>query len=280
MSKFYKYISEGYGKSRIDPISESDCKDSIRYNCKKSSESSPIWRGTKSFSQNYGFGDSTSAEQLRKSANTANYYTLIIDNSKYWSDFPPRSSSFVCTTRENKADMYGSLYRVFPFDGTPIAVCPKSDIWFSFKFTESIELINDVISLAAQSLNLDSKKINNDYKYLIKSLDEIGKDFKNKDGDPSWFKMTSFSIKPFFNDYLESDMPFSKFLIEKMAPKQNGFKLVKAGNKLPGRNEVWFSGKAIFIKNSELNSILDEYESIEKWANDVKQNRYIEDMIT
>ena len=91
--------------------------------------------------------------------------------------------------------------------------------------------------------------------------------------------MARFSVRPFFNKFMESDDSFSKFLIENMAPNKNGFKLVKAGNKIPKGKEVWFEGKAIFIHNNEFDSIMKEYESITEWANDVKQNRYIEDII-
>lgn len=273
MSKFYQYINESYGISRVEPISESDAKDSIRYNCKKSAENTPIYRGVKSFGNPFGFGNSENMEELRKSANTANYYTLIIDNSKEWSSFPKRSKSFVCTTNIKYAGNYGNIYRVVPFDGTSIGVCPKGDIWDSFPRIESLSTINDVISLAASMLDLDIKKMQNDYKYLLKSLDKIGEDYWNareKGSEPNWLKMQSFTIIPFFKKFDKSGMKFSDYFISALSPKQNKFKLIKAGNKVPTSKEIWFQGKAVFIKLEQANEIASNYDTLLNWANDLE----------
>lgn len=269
MSKFYKYINEGYGKSRVELISESDAKDSIRYNCKKSVQSTPIYRGVKSFKDSFGFGNSENQEKLRMSANTANYYTLIIDNSKEWSSFPKRSKSFVCTTNIKSASNYGTPYRTIPFDNTPIGVCPAGDIWDSFQSEIfDLSILNDAISLAASMLNLDIKKMQNDYKYLLKSLDEIGKDYKDENSNSNWLKMQQ-KVPVFLENFGESNMKFSEYLINVLSPKQNKFKLVKAGDQVPTNKEVWFQGKSIFIKLEKVNEIIKEYGDLWKWANDM-----------
>lgn len=270
MSKFYQYINEGYGTSRVEPIAESDAKDTIRYNCKKSVQNTNIWRGTRSFNQNFGFGNSEKFEELRKSANTANYYTLILDNSKEWSSFPQRSKSFVCATTVQQTFSYGSPYKVIPFDGTPIGVCPEADIWDSFRTIGQLSILNDTISLAASMLDLDMKKMQNNYKYLLKSLDEIGKDFKEKDPYPNWLEMQSYLKKTFFKKFDESNMKLSDFLLEEFKPGKNKFKLKKAGNKLPSDVEVWFQGKAIFIENGKAYKIVKEYGSVWEWANNLE----------
>lgn len=268
MSKFYQYINDSYGTSRVEPIAESDAKDSIRYNCKKSVQNTNIWRGTWSFNQNFGFGNSEKFEELRKSANTANYYTLILDNSKEWSSFPQRSKSFVCATTVQQTFSYGDPYKVIPFDGTPIGVCPEADIWNSFRIIY-LDILNDTISLAASTLGLDMDKMENNYKYLLKALDEIGKDFKEKDKSPKWLPMRG-DAKSFFKKFDESDMNLSDFLLSEFQPRKNGFKLKKSGNKLPSDVEVWFQGKAIFIENGKAYKIVKEYGSIWEWANNLE----------
>lgn len=267
--KFYKYINEGYGKSRVDPIPESDAKDSIRYNCKKSVQSTPIYRGVKSFRDVFGFGNSENQEELRMSANTANYYTLILDNSKKWSKFPKRSKSFVCTTNIKTASFYGNPYLVIPFDGTPIGICPRGDIWESFDEISDLSIFNDIIGIAASVLNLDIKKMQKDYKYLLKSLDEIGKDYKEKTSNAKWVKMQH-EVPDYLEKFEESNKKFSEYLIDLLSPARNNFKLVKAGNKIPINKEIWFQGKAIFIKLEETNKIVSEYDEVWKWANDLE----------
>lgn len=90
-----------------------------------------IYRGKKSKTK-YGF--IKPAEFERSSAYTLNYYTLIIDNSEPWSNYPERSKSLVCTTSKTKASDYGSVYRVVPFPGAEIGVTPEIDIWDSFSY--------------------------------------------------------------------------------------------------------------------------------------------------
>jgi len=100
-----------------------------------------IYRGKKS-KMEYGFVKLK--EFIRGSAYTLNYYTLIIDNSEYWNNYPDRSKSLVCTTSKTKAADYGSVYHVIPLLDVKIGVTPESDIWDSFSHLESEVEIDDL----------------------------------------------------------------------------------------------------------------------------------------
>lgn len=100
-----------------------------------------IYRGKKSKIK-YGFVKPAESERI--SAYTLNYYTLIIDNSRHWNNYPERSKSLVCTTSETKAFDYGSVYRVIPFPGAEIGVTPGGDIWDSFSHLENQVDIKDL----------------------------------------------------------------------------------------------------------------------------------------
>jgi len=289
MTKFYQYIWENYGKSRVELISESDAKESVRYNCKKSIKSTPIYRGTNSFNSEYGFGDTNNASKLRISANTDNYYTLIIDNSQPWSSFPKRSKSFICSTDLQEARAYGGrdTYRVIPFDGTPIGICPAGDIWDSFKDIGGLRIFNGAINLAAKASGPAERKMNTDHKFLLKTFDSIGKDYIEKNQNPSWSINLTSRLRKLFDDFAKSGKSFSDYLINvAFDPKKNGFKLKKAGNQLPKENEVWFEGKAVFIKMNELEEIEDKYggdlsgPKLDKWANDIDNSKNKETMVT
>lgn len=71
----------------------------------------------------------------RKSANTTNYYTVILDNFLPYDGYPKRSGSIILSNAKYVAEGYGTPYVVFPFDGVKIGVCAKVDMWFSPPFT-------------------------------------------------------------------------------------------------------------------------------------------------
>ena len=52
---------------------------------------------------------------------------MVIDNSKYWKDFPKRSRSLIC--RYNSSN----YYRVIPLDGSIWGETNERDFWSSFK---------------------------------------------------------------------------------------------------------------------------------------------------
>lgn len=66
---------------------------------------------------------------IRKSANTANYYTLWMDNAPAFKALPKRSKSFICSTDPHYAKEFGELSLVIPKDKTRIAGVGEKDIW-------------------------------------------------------------------------------------------------------------------------------------------------------
>src|SRR5271168_3608736 len=72
------------------------------------------------------------SQKERKSANTSNQYTLLMDNLPAWKEYPKRSRSLVCSTSSDRAASYGNVYLVLPFNGARIGICPEYDIWDSF----------------------------------------------------------------------------------------------------------------------------------------------------
>ena len=136
--KFSEFlIEENLGRRKI--ISREEAKETIRNNCmdmakKYVNEKQGIFRGTW-IKNDFLLGDSNN--KIRKSANTENYYTLLIDNSPKWIKYPKRSESFICSSTENNASGYGTVYLVLPFDNTKIAICPENDFWNSFEYNLS-----------------------------------------------------------------------------------------------------------------------------------------------
>lgn len=90
-----------------------------------------IYRGTHSGSEHpYEILHGEAGERM--SANTTNHYTVILDHVLGKRGYPKRSASIICSTDEGKAEQYGTVYRIFPFDNVVIGVCPTFDIFHTF----------------------------------------------------------------------------------------------------------------------------------------------------
>lgn len=274
MGKFYKFINES---KRVQRVTESDAKEMIRFNCKKSVNGTPIYRGTNFDSSDFGYGDPQG--KIRTSANTSNFYTLIMSNSKPWKNYPPRNESFICSLDYDYAYEYGSnAYRVVPYDGTPIGICSEMDVWDSFKDFDAMSEFNEGIESLAEKFNLNMNKMNSDYKYLLKALDTIGENIREKE---LYVEGQRGDMKKFFREFLKQKKSLSEYTIKKLSPNYNNFKLKKPETIEPGSDvEVWFSGKAVFIDIDKEDEILDTYGSILEWANDIDESKKKQEMVT
>lgn len=119
-------------------INFSEYSDALKYVLKKSPK---LYRGT--FNNVAPLSEIKPSQHIRKSANTANYYTAYIDGAPEWKKYPPRSKSIICTNSKKVADQYGNIYIVIPKNGSRFGVCPKFDFWFSFNETFGLEISKD-----------------------------------------------------------------------------------------------------------------------------------------
>jgi hypothetical protein len=95
-----------------------------------------IYKGSDNYHHTEVFyRDPTAHAQPRISANTQNYVTLWVDNSKEWTHFPKRGRSLICSTDAHTASGYGEVAVVMPLENTKIGVCSKPDFWDSFSET-------------------------------------------------------------------------------------------------------------------------------------------------
>ena len=207
----------------------------------------------------------------RKSANTLNYYTFIIDNSKKWSKYPKRSQSIICLT-DNKNIMLDYNYWVIPKNGAKIGEAPKSDMWFSFDTDDTLDTLNESIKLL---LNLpyiedDVKTITDDNYFKIatrfnlydfdSSLSEFKKATLSFD---RWFKdqdelslselKKNFSYTFFFKNW--KGEPLYNYLDKLLDPKKNGFK-IKSITNLDNNREAWTDSKSLLIHYKNMNKVL------------------------
>jgi hypothetical protein len=170
--------------SHLTELTEDDFNDMKAYYCKDFHDSDkPIYKGMnyrdmpKSIKSHLYFNPITK----RKSANTKNYFTLLFDNSPYLGEFPKRSESLICTSNYEQANAYAvhRPHRVIPFDDAKIAICPRQDIWFSFRETVGdIDNFNETIHTNYHRMldknNMVSNELNdNDFNIFIEQLEKI-----------------------------------------------------------------------------------------------------------
>lgn len=197
---------------------------------------SPLWRGTRSNRDEILLLDPSSGS--RKSENTTNYYTMLMDNSPYMRGWPKRSNSFIGTTRRSMSESYGNGYAIFPFDGAKIAICPYGDLW---------DTVVDLSPFRARKSHWEN--IN----YVMRDL--------GFSSDASWDDIISHLSDPEFAEKLELDQgglevkitpdKFIPWLWGQMAPGKVGFELKDVGELNVNEytnNEVWFSSPCIAIR--------------------------------
>lgn len=214
---------------------------------------------------------STSADMIfvrpsqftRLSANTINLYTLVIDNSSLWRDYPKRSKSVICSTDVNSAGGYGELYIVFPKDGYKIGVCPRYDMWGSFRELNDLYVFNDSFVDFYRYLGISIKPSEivkyNDLKTICKHMDDIlanepeligdyinGKerDINKRAGYVSFY--FDIGITKHLYKYKGNMLKLLESLFD---PDKNDFDLVSDIRRLPkGRFELWTDSDCYMLR--------------------------------
>lgn len=148
--KFAEYLIEN-DKHYKNSINIEEALKLIKKHCSNMDISKPYWRGTKDGGDAYIIDGS---KGYRKSYDTGNYYTLLIDHFTK-SGNPLRSKSIVCINNPGKryakryADMHmGNCYAVFPYSDAKIGFVGAQDMWDVNvnigKFTYSLNKLNKI----------------------------------------------------------------------------------------------------------------------------------------
>ena len=193
-------------------------------------------------------------EHTRVSRNTANYYTLLIDNSPRWSKYPKRSKSIICSTSRETADLYGKVFVVIPKKGSSIGICPDNDIWASFSKIDLANfgyVLNDIFNNTPNCI-----KNPNTIHELLKNFEIFDNYIKNISNN--WSELDKFIkidktinsnfVSSLIDAILDENMKTIDFIEDTLDPEKNGFGLSKAGSfRIHGDYEVWTDGESMLI---------------------------------
>lgn len=240
------------------------------------------------------FGDFTLVDTKtlnRTSRDSYNGYQLMMDYAKELKDVPSRSNSLICTTSSTTASGYGTVYAVFPVDGTKIAVSTTDDflqytprfsatdeeVYRFFKRTFKVFVNHDKskIEKAVQQTSVEQMILNIlNVKSIEAACDFLAsrdflrpEDKTNKVTDK--LKLAVFEyvrdrernilIANLFDACVQAKPKDRLSACAKVVgyTKQSlGISVVEVGKQLQEDVECWFSGRAVFIKLSTFRKIL------------------------
>lgn len=255
--KFKQFLNEAYADYKKE-ITEDDAIALIKKHCTKMDMNKPLYRGIK---KSGTYLSLHGEERTRKSINTTNHYTLIIDEQlKKIKDAPLRTNSLMCATKTSTASIYGTIYAIFPYDGVQLGRCVSDDIW------------DVIVALGNKHGRL---RTFNDYLNIFskepETYQQIVSDFaKVLDQDES--SITDYDTKQFYQSFKKEYhdlkiMPFNKAdkkdVVEKVLAvaydptKVFKFEFGKINElDLDGMHEVWFSGKCVAIEVDTFRKLL------------------------
>ena len=212
-------------------LAKAHCKDALK------TLDAPIVRGMNEFENGYGLVQGEAGR--RRSANTSNYYTTILD-AVLPAEYPKRSASIICANWKNynTAEAYanGDVYIILPYDGAKIGVCPDNDMWgVEIKIGKNVEGI-EPWNQEYEELGIPESAT---FDEIVKSLeDALAED-----------KELYFDIKP------------GKVRETLIAAYSKPFKLATTATPKKysdGLKELWIGGKCIAISEKKFKSFRDK----------------------
>lgn len=218
---------------KSQPINEEDESEIVKLLCGRFSsawnkyfkEEQGIWRGVKS----YTYGNIVvMTPGTRISQNVNNLYTrLMSEILPEWKEYPKRSNSFVCTNLEGLSSFYGDSHLVLPENGANIGICPKADIWDSFRLTLNHTSIPEFVADMIEILRLGNTRSLYDIQTLLVNgtVEEImlamDKATEYLHTPPGLDSINDYRMKDAFKNNL--DLTLLDYMRKQLDPIKNGF---------------------------------------------------------
>ena len=217
----------------------------------------PLWRGMRNHDEPIISIDPRQSK--RKSQNTTNYYTEIIDHSPYFEGWPKRSKSLICSSGQGYAHNYAhggaGVYAIFPYDNVKIAVCPEEDMW-------STPVMMSGLGIDLGENGDDMSGFNRFLRYdlgLSESYPEMIRQLKS-----STFAAALENVRAELSAAQRRDVVtpenFLAYIQKNLSPQHCGFRLmtIEQYAKYPPNNkECWVGGPVVAIREDIYNALVD-----------------------
>lgn len=217
-------------------------------------EEQEIWRGVKS---SYDYGNIVvMTPGTRISQNVNNLYTrLMSEILPEWKEYPKRSNSFICTNSDALSSFYGDSHLVLPENGAKIGICPKADIWDSFRLTLNHTSIPEFVADMIEILRLRNTRSLYDIQNLLVNgtVEEImlamDKATEYLHTPPGLDSINDYRMKDAFKNNL--DLTLLDYMRKQLDPIKNGFVSTTIEQyKLDSykQREVWTDATCLMVK--------------------------------
>lgn len=287
-NKEYNINDEDDHRELISFIKD-NCKNYINY-VKKNGNKGLLYRGIGNGLNNIAVLKDYS-DKTRISANTSNYYTVILDHYLAKRNLPLRSKGVICTNDLFKASRYGTKFLVIPLDDVKqYGICTYPDIWEvplkldGYKDQLRLRMINDyfdALKISFESYDVIVDRLSKRLDSICEFMDDMGSSKSLEDFILNWFDIAdhleeTFGIDPFdleeiskfdaikFTYYIlkrtglltfeEEDVIKlfdSLYDIDNIAEYKNTFMAERD-------SEVWFNGKYIVYPYESSRKLLSE----------------------
>ncbi len=259
---FRQFLEAAVGpQPNYSVISQEDALEIINSQCSKSkwmlrSSDYAIFRGESAravkMGRETGFLTVDPSATLRKSENTTNYYTVILDNTPSMSHYPKRSRSFIASTNIHTSshfsytDDHDGIFVLVPYNKTKIGVCNYPDIWL-----HEFEMFGEKFSFEdAAFLFLRRLGIRPDtWEAIVKFADDL----KREEELQKLFYAIFKKAKPGDHERFLEEIDFQ------FAPERLGFELEDGSSirtKAYDDNEVWVGGPCIAVSYTKWQELL------------------------
>ena len=247
MTRLSNYILT---ESRSVEIPDSVADELIRTKCSDAMNGTLLYRGSDSHRGTVKYMEwKPGGERVASNGAVFNIVNLLFSNLDSWSRYPKRNISLIGITDSEHGDAYGRVFVMLPFNGGKIGVCPREDMWYSFKNINRLETgFNWVLGEIINNVYRNSVKVRlgepKDYNVLLKYFDKVDELPKDQlysivfDIIEDTVEREQFmDLMPRYFD--DEGVKLIDELNRILDPSKNGFKLMKAGAKINGVREVW-----------------------------------------
>lgn len=254
--KFLEFLNEHtYKLEGFDNIEEA--KNIFYEKCGDMNINDPLWRGMRGTTRCYIL---SGEHGNRKSINTTNYYTYIIDHfiKKEGNGYPLRSNSIICATNpmRNNLGVYGpKTYAIFPYNNVKIGLLPTHDIW---RLSSDEE--NKYRMLRLNNMYEEYGISDKSYEEFLSSLKEYINNYKEHEEDSMLDHIGNDLIDIFgtdankVEDKLEELYGIDNLKIKFITNKD--LKDIKND-----KRELWISGKCLAIEKTIYEKMISKSES-------------------
>jgi hypothetical protein len=237
------------------------CRDILNFYRKSGRDQQYIFRGVPGTFAGFRVTDPSIGNRASAYA-TFNYYTLLMNNLPSWSTYPKRE--IICSTDIDKAEQYGDVYVVFPYDGAKIGICPDRDVFTSFP-PDSMRGFNIALNTMVQ--HFTSKSQIKSWGTLSTLLKKINKEnikiYLNSEDydDCNYQSLINFMIITWNRS---PDKTLFDFLNNQyLNPEKNDFRLVThipGMSGLPEDREVWTDSKCVLVHETNIDEFMKEFD--------------------